>query len=105
MPMFVAFVAVVAVPALPSIETPVRLWVALPRFRAMAVVPTYRVELPKTPEGMVPDRLPAGRLVRLAPEPLKTVDSRVPVLGVNFSLVDETYSVVRLPAVWLANRT
>ena len=35
----VAVVAVVADPALPSIETPVRLWLALPRFNAIAVVP------------------------------------------------------------------
>jgi hypothetical protein len=41
-PIFVAFVAFVALPAdpaLPSIETPVRLCDADPRFNAMAVVP------------------------------------------------------------------
>lgn len=35
----VAVVAVVALPALPSIETPLRDWLALPRFSAIAVVP------------------------------------------------------------------
>ena len=35
----VAFVAVVALPALPSMLTPVRLWLALARFRAIWVVP------------------------------------------------------------------
>ena len=52
---FVASVAVVADPALPSMLTPVRLWLALARFKAIAVVPTYNVEFPNTPLGMVPD--------------------------------------------------
>lgn len=51
----VAVVAVVADPALPSMLTPVRLWLALLRFKAMDVVPMNRLELPKTPDGMVPD--------------------------------------------------
>lgn len=55
---FVAFVAVPAVvadPAEPSIFTPVRDWALLERFKAIAVVPTYKVELPNTPLGIVPD--------------------------------------------------
>ncbi len=55
---FVAFVAVPAVvadPADPSIFTPVRDWALLERFKAIAVVPTYKVELPNTPLGIVPD--------------------------------------------------
>ena len=51
----VAFVAVVAVPALPSIDTPFKVWLALVRFSAIAVVPMYTVELPRTADGIVPD--------------------------------------------------
>ena len=86
----VAVPAVVADPAEPSIFTPVRDWLALARFRTMAVVPIYRVELPKTELGIVPDSCPAGRLVRLAPDPLKIDAVSVPVLGLYCSLVDET---------------
>ena len=96
---FVAFVALPADPALPSILTPVKLWLALARFKAICVVPMYRLELPSTPVGMVPDSCPAGRLVRLAPDPLNPVAVSVPVDGLNCSLVDDVYSVVRLPAV------
>jgi hypothetical protein len=55
---FVAFVAVPAVvadPAEPSIFTPVKDWALLERLRAIEVVPMYRLELPKTPVGIVPD--------------------------------------------------
>lgn len=55
---FVAFVAVVAVvadPADPSIFTPVKDWALLERFSAIEVVPIYRLELPKTALGIVPD--------------------------------------------------
>jgi uncharacterized membrane protein YeiH len=55
---FVAFVAVPAVvadPAEPSMFTPVKDCALLDRFSAIAVVPTYKVELPNTPLGIVPD--------------------------------------------------
>jgi hypothetical protein len=55
---FVAFVAVPAVvadPAEPSMFTPVRDWALLERLSAIAVVPMYRLELPNTPLGIVPD--------------------------------------------------
>ncbi len=52
---FVAVPAVVADPAEPSIFTPVRDWALLERFSAIAVVPMYRLELPNTPLGIVPD--------------------------------------------------
>ena len=55
---FVAFVAVPAVvadPAEPSIFTPVRDWALLERLSAIEVVPMYRLELPNTPLGIVPD--------------------------------------------------
>ena len=55
---FVAFVAVPAVvadPADPSIFTPVRDWALPARVRALEVVPMYRLELPKTALGIVPD--------------------------------------------------
>jgi hypothetical protein len=81
---FVAFVAVPAVvadPAEPSMFTPVRDCALLDRFRAMEVVPMKRLELPNTPLGIVPDSCPAGRLVKLAPEPLKPVAVSNPELG------------------------
>ena len=88
-PTFVAFVAVPAVvadPADPSMFTPVRLWALLARLRAIEVVPMYRLELPKTPVGIVPDNCPAGRFVRLAPDPLNPVEVSKPVLGCNSAL-------------------
>jgi hypothetical protein len=51
----VAVPAVVADPADPSIFTPVRDWALLERLSAIAVVPMYRLELPNTPLGIVPD--------------------------------------------------
>lgn len=51
----VAVPAVVADPADPSMLTPVRLWLALLRFKAIEVVPINRLEFPKTPDGIVPD--------------------------------------------------
>ena len=104
---FVALVAVVAVvadPAEPSMLTPVKDWLAVALFRAIAVVPMYSVELPSTALGIVPDRLPAVKLVRLAPEPLKPVAVKTPVDGLNWYLVDATYSVVKLPLVAAANK-
>ena len=47
----------------------------------------------------MPDSWPAGTLVRLAPEPLNTVANNVPVDGLNWNLVDDTYCVVRFPVV------
>ena len=61
------------------------------------------MELPNTADGIVPDSWPAGRLVRFAPDPLNPVAVIKPVDGLNDSLVDDVYSVARLPVVWLAN--
>ena len=52
---FVAVPAVVAEPADPSIFTPVKDWALLDRLRGIEVVPMYRLELPNTPLGIVPD--------------------------------------------------
>ena len=52
---FVAVVAVVADPAEPSMFTPVKDCALLDRLSAIAVVPMYRLELPKTALGIVPD--------------------------------------------------
>jgi hypothetical protein len=104
---FVAFVAVPAVvadPAEPSIFTPVRDWALLERLRAIEVVPMYRLELPKTPVGIVPDSCPAGRLVRLAPDPLNPVAVKSPELGLKLYFVELTSVVDKLPVVWSANR-
>jgi hypothetical protein len=62
------------------------------------------VEFPNTALGIVPDKLPAVRLVKLAPEPLKPVAVKTPVDGTNCNLVELTNSVVKLPAVTFANR-
>ena len=97
--MLTAFVAFVALPALPSIDTPVRLWLALARFSAIDVVPTNKLELPKTPDGIVPDNCPAGKLVRLAPDPLNPVAVKMPVDGLYWYFVDDEKSVVKLPLV------
>ena len=59
--------------------------------------------LPKTLDGIVPLSCPAGKFVRLAPEPLNMVDVSVPVDGLNCRFVELTYSVVRLPVVTFAN--
>jgi hypothetical protein len=104
---FVAFVAVPAVvadPAEPSIFTPVRDWALLERLRAIEVVPMYRLELPKTPVGIVPDSCPAGRLVRLAPDPINPVAVSNPELGLKLYFVELTSVVAKLPVVWSANR-
>ena len=90
-------------PAEPSMATPVSDCEALERFSAMAVVPTYRVELPRTPEGIVPVSCPAGMLVKPEAEPLNEVAVNAPVEGLYCNLVEDTYSVVIVPVVWLAN--
>jgi hypothetical protein len=61
----------------------------------MVVDPTVTLELTEAPLGM---------LVRLAPEPLNPVAVKRPVEGLNWYLVELTYSVVKLPAVAAANR-
>ena len=48
------------------------------------------------------DRLEAVP-VSPVPAPVKLVDVNTPVEGLNCSLVELTYSVDRLPVVWLAN--
>ena len=48
----------------------------------MAVVPTYVVELPKTADGIVPDKLPAVRLVRFAPDTAPKDADQVPEVTV-----------------------
>ena len=81
---FVAFVAVVAVVALaaePLIFTAKEVIDPLAAFKRTAVVPMYSVELPKTALGIVPDRFPAVKLVRLAPDPLNPVAVNTPVEG------------------------
>lgn len=100
---FVAFVALPAEPALPSIETPVRLWGALARFSAMVVVPMCNDELAKTVDGIVPVNSPAGKPVSPVPAPANPVAVKTPVDGLNWYLVDDEKTVVRLPEVWLAN--
>ena len=103
---FVAFVAVVAVVAelafpvkaptnvVDVTETsPANVVTVAPK--ATAVEPMVTLELTRAAFGM---------LVRLAPEPLNPVAVKSPVDGLNWYLVELTYSVVKLPAVAAANK-
>ena len=99
---FVALVAVVAVVAElaePLILTDKEVILPLAELSGTAVVPIYNEELPKTALGIVPDKLPAVRLVKLAPEPIKLVEVKAPVLGLYWSLVELVYSVDKFPLV------
>ena len=57
------------------------------------------MELPNTAFGIVPDKLPAVRLVKLAPEPLNPVAVKTPVDGTYCNLVELTYSTEVVPEV------
>ena len=102
---FVAFVAVVAVVALLAlpVKAPTNVVLVTDTSPAivvaddpneMAVDPTVMLELLSAELGMD---------VSPAPDPLNCVAVNTPVLGLNCSLVLLVYSVVRFPAVWLAN--
>jgi hypothetical protein len=100
---FVALVALVAVVALPDKSptkvvdvtevNPTKVVDVAPK--AIVVEPMVTLELTRAAFGM---------LVRLAPEPLNPVAVKSPVDGLNWYLVELTYSVVRLPAVAAANK-
>ena len=102
---FVAFVAVVAVVALLAfpVKAPTNVVLVTDTRPAIvvaddpneiAVVPTVTLELLSAELGID---------VSPAPDPLNCVAVNTPVLGLNCSLVLDVYSVLRLPAVWLAN--
>lgn len=91
------------VPGNVTLEMPVSARLAEARFNAIAVVPTYRVELPNTPVGIVPDKLPAVRLVRLAPDTAPNEPDQVPdVIVPTVAKLASEVSVVLLDAVMLA---
>ena len=52
------------------------------RFNAIAVVPKYKVEFPRTVLGIVPVKLPAVRLVKFAPLTAPKRPDQVPVVTV-----------------------
>lgn len=52
----------------------------------------------------MPDRLPAVKLVKLAPDPLNPVAVNTPVLGLYWYLVELVYSVLIVPEVAAANK-
>ena len=58
-------------PGIAILVIPVNARFAEALFSTIEVVPTNSVELPKTPEGIVPVKLPAGKLVNAAPDPEK----------------------------------
>ena len=103
---FVALVAVVAVVALVALPdkaptkvvevtevSPAKVVTVAPK--ATAVEPIVTLELTKAALGM---------LVRLAPDPLNPVAVKTPVDGLNWYLVDATYSVANVPEVAAANK-
>jgi hypothetical protein len=99
---FVALVALVAVVAFPD-KSPTKVVdvtevnpakVVDDAPKAIVVEPMVTLELTRAAFGM---------LVRFAPEPLNPVAVRMPVEGLNWYLVELTYSVVKLPAVAAAN--
>ena len=100
---FVALVALVAVEALPD-KSPTKVVdvtevrpakVVDDAPRAIVVEPIVTLELTRAAFGM---------LVKAAPEPLNPVAVKMPVDGLNWYLVELTYSVVKLPAVAAANK-
>ena len=100
---FVALVALVAVVAFPD-KSPTKV-VEVTEVRpakvvddapkAIVVEPIVTLELTRAAFGM---------LVKAAPEPLNPVAVKMPVEGLNWYLVELTYSVVKLPAVAAANK-
>ena len=65
-----------------ALKMPVSAWLADALFNATAVVPILTVELPSTAEGIVPDKLPAVRLVKLAPVTAPNKPDHVPEVTV-----------------------
>jgi len=101
---------VVNVAALPSmLVMPVNDWLALARFRAMAVVPTYNVELPSTVDDIVPVKpamlpseankvfVPEGKVMVLAAVNFNVL-AVLPISRVNIlpavSAVEDTAAIV-----------
>ena len=85
------------------LEIPVRAWFADALFNATAVVPTYKVELPRTPDGIVPLRFPAVKLVKFAPDTAPKEPDQVPLVIVpTVAKLDKEVNVVLLDAVILA---
>ena len=67
---------------MPSILTPVRLCIELALFNGILVVPTNSDELPNTVEDIVPDKLPAVKLVKFAPDTAPKFALQVPLVTV-----------------------
>jgi hypothetical protein len=61
---------------------PVNPKLADPRFNAIEVVPTNNDELPNTPEGIVPDKLPAVKLVKFVLDTAPNDADQVPLVTV-----------------------
>ena len=49
-------------------------------FKATAVVPTYKEELPRTTDGIVPDKFPAVIFVKLAPDTAPNEADQIPLV-------------------------
>ena len=84
-------VALAAVPSM--LVIPVRTKAPEDLFRVTAVVPMYTVELPKTADGIVPERLPAVREVKLAPLMAPKLPDQVPEVIVPTDVKDEAVIV------------
>jgi len=98
----VAFVAVVAVLALP-VKAPTKVVEVTEVSPAMVVTVPPKETLVEPIVMLELTNAPFGMLVRLAPEPLNPVAVNKPVEGLNWYLVDDTYSVAKLPDVAAAN--
>ena len=61
---------------------PVNPRLAVVLFNATEVVPTNSAELPRTPLGIVPDKLPAVKLVKFAPDTDPKLALQVPLVTV-----------------------
>lgn len=86
-----------------TLVMPVNAWLADARFNATEVVPTNSDELPSTPDGIVPLRFPAVRLVKLAPDTAPNDADQVPeVIVPTVAKLDNDVNDVLLEAVMLA---
>jgi len=102
---FVALVAVVAVVAelaLP-VKAPTKVVEVTEVSPAMVVTVPPKETLVEPIVMLELVNAPLGMLVRLAPDPLNPVAVNKPVEGLNWYLVEETYSVAKFPDVAAAN--
>ena len=84
---------------------PVSAWLAEALFRATDVVPTNKLLLPSTADGIVPERLPAISEVRDAPDaqPLKVSGGEIVLENVCFGYDTDREILMLVMPVMLNN--